>query len=222
MLKRIAVVASLAVLTLPGFAQSNTPQFELFGGFQFFRQDTTFVQDQLDLLHAQNPAFVPAVSFGAHQNLKGWNGTVQENVNSWLGGVADFSGNYYTRNISAGQVSPGVNGVVATNLRLYTLMGGPQFSYRHSSRIQPFARALIGAAFLNITENALENHVVVDGPFKFDDTGFAVGAGGGADFWFSRWAGLRFSADYLRTYQFSATMNNIRGSVGLVFRIGSR
>ena len=69
MLKRIALVVSLAVLTLSGFAQSNTPQFELFGGFQFFRQDTTFVQDQLDLPHAQNPAFIPAVNFGAHQNL---------------------------------------------------------------------------------------------------------------------------------------------------------
>jgi len=28
-----------------------------------------FAQDQLDLPHAQNPAFIPAVNFGAHQDL---------------------------------------------------------------------------------------------------------------------------------------------------------
>lgn len=32
MLKRFAVLVSLAVVTLPGLAQSNTPQFEIFGG----------------------------------------------------------------------------------------------------------------------------------------------------------------------------------------------
>ena len=70
MRKLMWILALMLFLALPAMAQ--TPQVEVFGGFSYLRADVG----------------------GADLNQKGWNFSVNENLNNWLGGVADFSGHY--------------------------------------------------------------------------------------------------------------------------------
>jgi hypothetical protein len=80
---------------------------------------------------------LPAVNVGSQMNMNGWNFSVQENSNSWFGAIVDFSGGYASKNLTL----PHAGGApVAANFTpaLFTMGGGPQFSYRKSDRVQPF------------------------------------------------------------------------------------
>src|ERR1035437_1775543 len=63
----------------PAFAQSVTPQWEIFGGANWLRAGISPNLQQFGV---------------AHVNLVGWDGSATENVNSWFGGTIDFSGSY--------------------------------------------------------------------------------------------------------------------------------
>ena len=220
MLKRLIFTLTLVVSTFAVAQDSTTPQWQLNAGYQYIRMDTGFVQDALNLAHDIDPSF-PQVNFGRHQSMHGWNFGAQENINSWLSGVVDVSGNYHTNRINVATIG-NIKDVVRTRLRLYTVMGGPQFTLRRSSHVEPFARMLIGGAFSSASINELENNVPLFAEDKVSDSGFAIGGGAGADLFFSKHVGLRVSADYIRTDLFSQPLNNFRGTAGLVFRFGSK
>lgn len=211
---------TLAFCSVATAQQSNTPQWEIYGGYQYTRVGTGFVQDELDLLHTNDPA-IPPLPFGRHQNMSGWNFGAQENLNNWFGGVADVSGSYKTNYIDLGAIS-NVKGTVRTRIRLYTMMAGPQFTLRTSSTVQPFARVLLGGAFPSASVNGLANNVPLFPEQSTTDSGFAVAGGGGTDFFFSNHVGLRVSVDYIRAYAFGQSLNNFRGNAGVVFRFGSK
>jgi opacity protein-like surface antigen len=230
MFRRLFLVVTLAIPAVTmAQKESNTPQFELYAGYQFTRIDTGFVQDEFNLLKTLNPD-LPIPDFGRHQNLHGWNFGADENINNWLGGVVDASGGYGTRSLDITAlakaegfiVPPNVRLTVRTRLRTFTITGGPQFTLRRSSHLQPFARALFGGAFFNDSINVLENNVPQFSELKEDDSGFTLGGGGGINIYFSRHVGIRLAADYLRSTLFNDTQNNFRGTAGLVFRLGSR
>lgn len=210
------------------FAQSNTPLWVLYGGYQYARIDSGFIDDELRLYQTTHPTF-PVPTFGKHQNLNGWNFGVQENVNSWFGGVVDVSGSYGTKKLDVtaleamqGVSIPNVSFIDRTRLRVFTFMGGPQFTLRKSANFQPFARALVGGIFSRNSENLLGNNVPQFSEFHFNDEGFAFGGGGGIDFFFTHRAGLRVAMDYVRSNLFNATQDNLRGTAGLVFRFRSK
>ena len=96
----------------------------------------------------------------------------------------------------------------AIRQQLLTFMAGPQFTYRKSSVIQPFVRALIGGARYNVTNVT-------------HDTNLAFGGGGGVDIRMSRSLYFRVNADFLRTALFSDVQKFAQGSAGIVYRIGS-
>lgn len=197
-----------------------TPAGEIYGGYQYTRLDTHAVQDALNLEHALDPTF-PLINFGAHQRQDGWNFGLQENMNDWFGGVVDVSGNYGTKNIKI-LSSGGVTVSTRTRLRSYTFMGGPQLTLRKSSRFQPFARALFGGAWYSDSTNILANNVPQISEVKESDSGFALGGGGGTDIALSSHLGVRVSVDYIRTFFFNDSQNNLRSTVNIVYRFGRR
>ena len=213
----VVVCLTCAVGAAQSSSNADFHEVKIYGGYQYTRLDTHAVQDALNLQHALDPTF-PLLNFGSHQSLHGWNfGAEEDTLAPWFGVVVDVSGSYGTNNIDLGSVA-GITTKTRTRLRFYTFTGGPQFTLRRSSRVQPFVRALLGGAWESFSANVLVNNVPLFGEVKEKDEGFAYGGGGGADFFFSRKVGLRVAVDIIRTPFFNDTQNNLRGDAGLVFR----
>lgn len=218
-----AFAAFLCLTCVFSVAQSKSvddfDQVKIYGGYQYTQLDTHAVQDQLNLQHALDPAF-PLLNFGSHQNMHGWNfGGEEDTLAPWFGVVVDVSGSYGENNIDLGTVGS-VTTNARTKLRFYTFTGGPQFTLRSSSKVQPFVRALLGGAWESFSANIVQNNVPLFTDVHQSDEGFAYGGGGGADLFFSHRVGLRIAVDMLRTPFFRDTQNNIRGTAGLLFRFG--
>ena len=105
MLRKMSVIFELCVLaSLPARAQEQG-KVELFGGFSYTR------------FHSS-----PSI------NLDGWEISAQHKFMDWLGGVADFAGQY------------------GSGASTYTYLFGPQVSL--PARVSPFGHLLVGAAHL--------------------------------------------------------------------------
>jgi opacity protein-like surface antigen len=158
-------------------ASSNTPQFEVFGGYSYVLAD--FSNDSL--------------------NLNGWNFSLTENVNNWLGGTADFSGHY-------AQPSN-------TNVNAHMFLFGPTFALRKSKSFTGFSHVLLGGM------HASRGYVGVSQPV----TRFAAAFGGGVDLNIHDKVAIRvFQADYFLTPFFGLRQDNLRLSGGIVFRLGRK
>lgn len=125
-------------------------------------------------------------------NTNGWEISGQYKFNDWLGGVADFDGHYGTAQ--------------GFHRSTHAFLFGPQISW--PTRVSPFAHLLIGGAHANWG--------------GVGDTSFAMALGAGID---SRivssapgiaWRIIQF--DYIPTYFFGHTQNNVRITTGIVFR----
>jgi hypothetical protein len=161
--KLLLLVAFVLVASLSARAQDTV---ELFGGYSYLR-----------------------VNDSPSANFNGWEFGGQYKFADFLGGVADFGGQYG---------SP--NGVSTS---VHTYLFGPQVSFPAS--VSPFAHVLIGAAH-------------VSGP-GFSDTSFSTAIGAGIDtrlvpgiYW------RIIQGDYLATRFFGNTQNNVRLSTGIVVR----
>ena len=169
------VVLTVAVV-LPAHAQ-ETPQVELMGGYSYLRSDIG----------------------GVDQGFNGWNGSITENLNHWLGGTADFSG-YYAH--------PG-----GINVNTHTFMFGPHFAYRKSGSVTPFAHVLIGGmrasqGYLGISQSK---------------TDFAAALGGGVDIKVHKIISIRVvQAEYVYTPYLNMREDNLRVSAGIVLRFGRK
>jgi hypothetical protein len=217
------VILLLSALTLCVAASAQkTPEWQLFGGYQYLRIDTGFVQTQLNIFHSTQPS-VPVITLSNHENVNGWIVGAQENVNSWFGGVVDVSGSYATQTITLPSVSGSTSRpAVRTTVRMYTLLGGPQFTLRRSSVFQPFARGLIGGAFPNTSVNELINKVPIFQNVTSSSEGLALGGGAGTDVLFSHRAGVRVAVDVIRTYVYDLSPAHVRVSAALIFKLGSK
>jgi opacity protein-like surface antigen len=219
----------LSLLSLIAVAQnSNTPWWELYGGYQYTRAETGQVQDAVNLITDSNVPPLPRVDVGRHQNLNGWNVSLQENPASWWGGIIDFSGTYASKDvnltqaaIAAGLIPPGSTATARIKPSLYTFAGGPQFTFRRKS-IQPFVRIMVGCALARAPADLLVNKAVVLNSPEESNAAVALIGGGGADYVWKDYLSFRAAADYVRTYLFSETQNNFRISVGVNFRIGKK
>lgn len=170
-------------LALPGSGQ-DTPKLEIFSGGGFARADVG----------------------GADLNLYGWNGAVTENLNSWFGGTADFSG-FYGR-----QTQPGTP-PVEVNVSAHTFMFGPRFTFRKAGAFTPFAHALLGGI------RASQGYIGI----SQDATKFAAAFGGGIDIKVHKNVAIRVvQAEYLVTPFFGLRQDNIRLTAGVVLRFGKR
>lgn len=221
-MKRVLFLLSIVtVVCLPSLAQDQ-PRWEFFGGYTFGRLDTHDTQNAINL--SSTLAGVPPLNFGNHMTANGWNLSLQQNPAHWFGLVFDISGMYNRKDLNLAPLlstPPPAGTTVILRLKpsLYTFTGGPQFTYRKSSRIQPFGRVLLGLAYMRANANELVNDVPQFSPeVSVHDTAFDFTAGGGLDYHFQDHVAARVSADYIRTYLQSLTQNNLRVSVGFSYR----
>jgi opacity protein-like surface antigen len=131
-------------------------------------------------------------------HLAGGGGSLTENLNSWFGGRLEA--NFYSGTVSN------------VNVSAQTITYGPTFSYRRFDRFVPFGNFQLGGihgskGYLGISESA----------FKFDMTG-----GGGIDYIVNNTVAIRAEGDYMMTRFLDLRQDNLRFSVGLVIRFGSR
>jgi hypothetical protein len=125
--------------------------------------------------------------------------SAQENLNSWFGGVLDFSTHFGTDNH------------LKTNAQ--TISYGPVFSYRKAKIIVPFAHAMVGV------ERGGTNYLNISQP----EERLAVLAGGGLDVKLLPRIALRLiQVDYVYSGFSNNRQDNLRFSAGVVFLLGKK
>ena len=127
------------------------------------------------------------------------------------------------------ELPPGFSLSVGSHSRTQTFAAGPQFSYRHYSKVTLFIRPSIGAIYERATphpSNPVAQLVVeqlAPSGYKTDSTAF-YGFGGGADLIFSKRVALRMQADLVHDHLFSDLLQNgrmtVRFSIGPCFNFG--
>jgi len=143
----------------------------------------------------------PWTGFG----FNGWEASAAVRLVPHLDAEADFGGGYNSSN--------------GRSYSLLTYMAGPRIS-GDFHRVRVYGHVLFGALNFNGGTN-----------YANGNASFATAFGGGADFWFSRYLGVRFvQADYLRNINAAAAQSGIspgsgpawhyRVSTGVVFRLG--
>lgn len=164
------LLAALVVVSPPAHAQL-ADKLEIFGGYAYERF---------------NPNGVSST------NLNGWEASAQYKFAPWIGGVADFGGEYGT-----------VAGVSSSSVTSFLF--GPQVSF--PARVSPFAHVLLGGAHFSFGHG---------GP---SDTAFASAIGVGIDARVAHGVSWRvIQGDWVHTSFFGNGQNNARISTGIVFR----
>ncbi|MGH9752377.1 MAG: outer membrane beta-barrel protein [Blastocatellia bacterium] len=186
-MQKLLLLAALT-LALPIIAQAQeSPRAEIFGGYSYIRLDDNDV-DEVD------------------RDLNGFNVSTNVTVfKKWFGLKADVSGHFGDSLVAF---------IPSTDVSHYLFLGGPQFSLRKNEKIQPFAHALAGMAYVKLSNELF--------PDAFTDTGFALAAGGGVDLkaLSSRLSIRLLQADYVLTRFDGVSSHNIRASAGIVLRFG--
>ena len=129
------------------------------------------------------------------------------------------------------ELPPGYSLSVTSHSRTQTFAGGPQFSYRHYSKVTLFVRPSFGAIYERATPHpnpsdpiavAIVKQLAPSG-YKTDWTAF-YGFGGGADLLFSKHVAFRVQADLVYDHLFSDLLKDgrltTRFSVGPCFNFG--
>jgi hypothetical protein len=173
MMQKAASLLALVLFFSVAAVAQQPPKVEVFGGYSHLLADLN----------------------GTSFNLDGVHGSAAENLNSWLGGVLDFTTHFGTR---AGR-----------NVNTQSIMYGPRFSYRKIRMVTPSAHALFGA---------VRGSAGFDGISK-PDTHFGMAVGGEIDVRINDRVAFRvIQADYMMTRFLNLRQDNIRVSTGLVFR----
>ncbi len=182
-MSRIGIIAlSIAFLTTAAAAQ--IPKGNVFFGYSYLRTD---------------------LISGTHNNLNGWNGSLEGKFLPWIGIVADLSGHYGSAEIPSACTPSGNPCSLSADAKLHSFIFGPRVSVS-VGKITPFAHALFGASHITGSVSG----------FSTSDTSFASAYGGGLDYHLVPLVKWRFQADLLHTRFFSDTQNNVRLSTGIV------
>jgi opacity protein-like surface antigen len=202
----LAVLTAMAWAQLPGETPQPAPKYarvELSGGYSY--------------------ALTDMFNSGNRTGLDGWNASLGLNAANWLGFVFEGSGLYGTSKIPIGAnqqpfpscppFCPQGTDLFSVKTRNYNYLFGVQFPYRKWERITPFGEALFGHSGIRGQATATDGTVntQVGG-------GLGLLGGGGVDYAISPRLALRFKADYLQTRGFKLKQDNVRFSVGIVFR----
>lgn len=133
-------------------------------------------------------------------NLYGWQAALNSNIRSWVGLAVEGSGHYSTSN--------------GDLLSIYTLRGGPQFSFVRNDCLTGFAHGLIGGGFLRDSfpvtgQTSLTVH----------QNGFSAAVGGGLDLNLTDTLALRFLQIDYDFYRFgTSNTHDVRATAGIVIR----
>jgi len=162
-------------------AQDNYPKVETSPAFMFIRTPTSF-----------NVSGHPTVNESF--NCAGGGGTFTYNVSSLVGLGADLGGCGYFGGTLGQPISSDLSG------NTFTFLFGPRFTFRNSSRFEPFTDLNFGGAHLSLTCNNNVANLCPGNP-SFSTTAFALTVGGGLDIKLSKKVALRLvQAEYLYTH----------------------
>jgi len=152
---------------------------------------------------AESETYPKAEFFGGYQyshleggvNANGFDFALNGNFNNYFGITADLGSAFTTQ-----------SGVSIHN---YTYTFGPQLSLRANKAYTPFVHVLIGGDHASASA----------GGISVTGNGYAMLAGGGADFNFSQHMAFRGGADWVMLHSNGTTSSkNLRMLMGIVFR----
>jgi opacity protein-like surface antigen len=201
-MRKFILLSAIVVLGMTLLASAQeVPQVEIFAGYSLFHYD------QMDV----NSLLGPGVN--VNQNLHGWEGSFQYNINKWLGAVADIGGNYGTP-IEV----PAVPGSITGNS--YNYLFGPQVNIR-GKKMKGFAHVLFGVNHFRLNDSPA---LAFTGG---SDNAFGMALGGGIDVNVYKTIAIRpAQLDYIMTQHDLGLnlghQNNWRFSAGVVFNLGQK
>ena len=228
----LAIVLVLVSQAMYSFAQGNVPSvpYAEFGfGYEFNSVSLNGAQTLVNNLTNSLTPPLPQITLDGRLATHGGNLSVEGNVNHWLGGTFDFGGTFTTFHFDLSQVASALHLVplgttVTATLRphILTFVGGPQVHFRRDEKIQPFARVLLGGAYAHLSPDSLtaEAATIAAPQFTTNSHSFAALGGVGIDYWWAKYAAVRVTTDYARTYLFGQHQGNVRFTVGMNFRVG--
>jgi len=171
------------------------PKWEFFSGYSLEKAEVRGYYKSSPIIYSVS---------NQHVHLDGWDMSITENLNRWLGGTADISGHYNTLQLRG----------TTTRGRIYSALYGPRFSFR-TRWIIPFVHLLAGAAQAKAKVTPVGPH---DSKFSF-----AMAAGTGVDLKLGKRVAVRlFKAEYFWTNILGTQPNRFRASAGLIFYWGSK
>jgi hypothetical protein len=230
LMKTSLIVCVIALSTAAIGAAQEIPRYEAFVGGSFLRVHAGG-GELTDLVGT------PAIELQPHNmnfNLYGWDASITENANHWIGGEFDASGFYGTLNASflfpASQAlspTPNFSKPAPVITRYQTFLFGPRISMHRAGRVNYFAHLLIGFADVHTSVNvpvivANDLTQIASGTLKAGE-GLAVSPGLGIDVRLSERMTIRpIQLDYLMTRIFGERQDNARVSAGLNFTFGTR
>lgn len=182
-------------MILTTLASAQLPGGNVYVGYSFVRGDI--------------PTNTGLATTSGSANFSGWNGSLELKLLPWVGGVADFAGNYGTEriNLNCQLIVPCPSTSVDANVNLHTYLFGPRVSVP-VGKFSPFAHALFGVAHTGVHAFGSSE----------TDNSFSTAIGGGLDYRLIRPIAWRLQGDFLHTHFFGNTQNNFRFSTGLVLR----
>jgi hypothetical protein len=164
-------------------------------------------QDQEQEVPKAELLIAPSFSRQGSVNLWGWHTELNGNWNSWAGISVDFSGHYFSQDsLLFGQS-------LTTNNQVYSLRGGPQFTFIRNKCCTAFVHGLVGGTWvLSATHSGLQTT-------HFRDAGFSTAVGPGLDVNINENLAWRvFQAEYSFFRVLGQPSNGFRISTGLVLK----
>jgi len=198
-----------------------------------FAASGTFVRSDFQVIPAAlatlNPTIVgdggTVLTTNSLINLSGAELTLQQNYGSWLGIQLDASGGVGNRLVTLPSVDAALglySSATAFHFspKLMAITFGPVFRMNSSHNTTLWVRILGGVGRGDVTpDTTLKAAVRANTPaFSFTDTATAVQAGVGIDHALMGRVHLRLGVDDVHTSLFGANQNNLRASLGLVWR----
>jgi len=161
--------------------------------------------------------FINLSSVGSSQSMPaGWYLDLAGNLTRSFAVVAAVGGNYKSQQESATYLDATVT--TTADIKVYEFMGGTRFSVRANPNVVPFAHVLVGAAHGSTSYSSTATYgrqMVFSASGADSGTNFALQAGGGTNFAFTRMVGIRVEADYLRIFASYAGANLFRFGAGI-------
>ena len=185
-------------------------RFEFFAGYSALR--TNYEAEQ------PNPPAPVVVAFAGKQTLNGFNASATVYLKHGFGLTGDFSGHFKTN-----KIADPLGGNIETHIRVFNLLGGPQYRFGGNGPVTPFVRSLFGIA----NTRAKLEVPSLNSSGTNSSTDFALAIGGGLDVRVSERVDLRvFQVDYNPIFLSSGNQlgfgntraDNVRFSFGVVFR----
>jgi hypothetical protein len=196
MRKLLLVAVLLFSFSAMAIAGDEFPRVEVFGGYSYNRCDNTFFSYK----NTSQPC-----------NYDGVNISAAVNANKWIGIVGDIGG-YWDRNFSKPAVMTFPTATYPhpsfRHHSMYSFLIGPKFSVR-MGKTTTFLHALMGSSR------------VTPGEWFPYDNSFTMAFGGGFDLALYKNLSIRpVQIDYLAVKEGRPLRDNLRYSVGVVFRLG--